>query len=180
MIDEHAPEDTCGFTEDFGPRPASDKVHANIDIKRMRLSAALLMTFDVRHAFPSLDLLVALFGYHLIGMPERWLRARARLWGVVGWDFEIGSLDFDPLLQPRLMLAIPGTLPREVRQFRGAPEGTKGGPIDWKVGNFPHSRSVAASLGDRLEDMTTVCDDSLMMADPQHGDALADVATQER
>ena len=54
-----------------------------IDLGRMRGEPALLWAFDVKTAFPSLDLLLTLLSNHLQGAPHWWLRARARLWGVV-------------------------------------------------------------------------------------------------
>eukprot|EP00662_Eupelagonemidae_sp_cell21_P046316 gene46316-4138_t len=50
--------------------------------------SVVFLSFDVRRAFPSLDLLLSLLAYDCMGMTEKWQRARARLWGMVQWDLE--------------------------------------------------------------------------------------------
>jgi hypothetical protein len=126
-IDHWAPPDICGFREYFGIRFAIDKVHAIIDSLRMLLKSAIFLTFDVRKAFPSLDLMVALLSYRCIGMPDWWLSARARLWGMSQWNLETGEFKIDADIQPRGLLTLPGCEPRVVRQDRGVGEGTRAG-----------------------------------------------------
>ena len=44
--------------------------------------------------------------------------------------------------------------------------------MDWKVTSYGKYHRLRHDLGDKMDDITTICDDALIMAEPQHLDAV--------
>eukprot|EP00663_Eupelagonemidae_sp_cell21sb_P001351 gene1351-4477_t len=149
----------CGFRKHFGARVAIDKGHARADLARMASRPTCFQDADVKRAFPSIDRPAVMLTMLAMGMSYRFVMAQSRLWGITDFDPNTGATVSSPELEPRGLLAIPGTSYPEVRWERGAMEGTRNGPSHWQVIACLIARFLVVDLAAKLWALLVVADD---------------------
>eukprot|EP00663_Eupelagonemidae_sp_cell21sb_P000732 gene732-694_t len=172
-ISHFLPGVIAGFRKHFGTRVAVDKVHARADLARMMSRPTCFMDADAERAFPSIDRALVMLGMLAMGMSLEFVKAQARLWGIVEFDVDTGKVLTDPDLEPRGLLAIPGTNYPTVKWERGAMEGTRLGPQHWQVLACIFVCCLRNELRERLRSILLVADDIKLEHAPSDAQAVA-------
>eukprot|EP00663_Eupelagonemidae_sp_cell21sb_P007178 gene7178-4684_t len=165
----------AGFRKHFGARVAVDKGHARADLARMARRPTCFQDADVERAFPSIDRSAVLMTMLAMGMSPVFVMAQARLWGVIGFDEDTGECTSVESLEPRGLLAAPGTRYPAVKWKRGAMEGGKNGPFHWQVIGCLLARCLLNQLDKMILSLLIVADDIKIEHTPADAQKIAEV-----